>query len=72
MLHLRFSQGPELSFGGPRAMRAVRYLKTVVHYFQVFPRQRQSHMLLRAYVDASWGSERSVERRSISGGCLTA
>ena len=54
-----------------RAMRAVlRYLKTVVHYFQVFPRQRQSHMLLRAYVDASWGSERSVERRSISGGCL--
>ena len=53
-------------------MRAVRYLKTVVHYFQVFPRQRQSHMLLRAYVDASWGSERSVERRSISGGCLTA
>ncbi|OLP80292.1 Retrovirus-related Pol polyprotein from transposon TNT 1-94 [Symbiodinium microadriaticum] len=54
-----------------RAMRAVlRYLKTVVHYFQVFPRQRHSHMLLRAYVDASWGSERSVERRSISGGCL--
>ncbi|OLQ06849.1 Retrovirus-related Pol polyprotein from transposon TNT 1-94 [Symbiodinium microadriaticum] len=54
-----------------RAMRAVlRYLKTVVHYFQVFPRQRQSHMLLRAYVDASWGSERSVERRSISGGFL--
>ena len=54
-----------------RAMRAVLpYLKTVVHYFQVFPRQRQSHMLLRAYVDASWGSERSVERRSISGGCL--
>ena len=30
----------------------------------------QSSMLLRAYVDASWGSERSVERRSISGGCL--
>ena len=54
-----------------RAMRAVlRYLKTVVHYFQVFPRQRHSHMLLRAYVDASWGSERSVDRRSISGGCL--
>ena len=52
-------------------MRAVlRYLKTVVHYFQVFPRQRRSHMVLRAYVDASWGSERSVERRSISGGCL--
>ena len=49
-----------------RAMRAVlRYLKTVVtvvHYFQVFPRQRQSHMILRAYVDASWGSERSGER----------
>ena len=37
-----------------RAMRAVlRYLKTVVRYFQVFPRQRQSHMILRAYVDAS-------------------
>ena len=53
------------------AMRAVlRCLKTVVHYFQVFPRQRQSHMILRAYVDASWGSERSVECRSISGGCL--
>ena len=53
------------------AMRAVlRYLKTGVHYFQVFPRQRHIHMLLRAYVDASWGSERSVERRSISGGCL--
>ena len=54
-----------------RAMQAVlRYLKTVVHYFQVFPRQRQSHMILRAYVDASWGSGRSVERRSISEGCL--
>ena len=54
-----------------RAMQAVlRYLKTVVHYFQVFPRQRQSHMMLRAYVDASWGSKRSVERCSISGGCL--
>ena len=38
-------------------MRAVlRYLKTVVHYFQVFSRQQQSHMILRAYVDALWGS----------------
>ena len=43
-------------------MRSVlRYVKTVV----TCPRQRQSHMILRAYVDASWGRERSVERRSL-------
>ncbi|CAE7271324.1 RE2, partial [Symbiodinium sp. CCMP2456] len=54
-----------------RAMRAVlRYLKTVVNYFQLFPRQEEKELKLHSYVDASWGSERSVDRRSISGGCL--
>ncbi|CAE7615634.1 RE2 [Symbiodinium natans] len=41
-----------------KAMRAtLRYLKT-------------DELRLCAFVDASWGSERSVSRRSISGGCV--
>ncbi|CAE7771904.1 unnamed protein product [Symbiodinium sp. CCMP2456] len=51
-----------------RAMRAVlRHLKTVVNYFQLFPRQEEKELKLHSNVDASWGSERSVDRRSISG-----
>ena len=54
-----------------KAMRAtLRYLKTVAGYYQLFPRQSKDELRLCAFVDASWGSERSVSRRSISGGCI--
>ena len=59
-----------------RATRAVlRYLKTVVpqdrrKLLSALSRQEEKELKLHSYVDASWGSERSVTRRSISGGCL--
>ena len=30
----------------------------------------EDHLRLDCYVDASWGSEKNVERKSISGGCI--
>ena len=54
-----------------RAIRGtLRYFKTVSSFFQIFPRQRDQDLRVRVFVDASWGSERSVSRRSISGGCV--
>ena len=54
-----------------RAIRhTLRCFKTVSSFFQIFPRQRDQDLRIRVFVDASWGSERSVSRRSISGGCV--
>ena len=52
-----------------RALRMVlRYLKGVCGYRQVIG--VQDDLELRCYVDASWGSERSTDRKSISGGAV--
>ena len=52
-----------------RALRMVlRYLKGVSGYRQVIG--AQSDFELRCYVDASWGSERSTGRKSISEGAV--
>ena len=46
----------------------LRYLKGVSGYRQVMG--AQDDFELRCYVDASWGSERSTDRKSISGGAV--
>ena len=54
-----------------RAMRAMlRYLKHVQGFKQVVSPVAEDHLRLDCYVDASWGSEKNVERKSISGGCI--
>ena len=50
-----------------RAIRGtLRYFKTVSSFFQIFPRQRDQDLRIRVFVDASWGSERSVSREGAS------
>ena len=52
-----------------RALRMVlRYLKGVSGYRRMIG--AQDDFELRCYVDASWGSERSTDRKSISGGAV--
>ena len=54
-----------------RAMRAVlRYLKYVQSFQQVVRPMEEWELVLDCYVDASWGSEKNVDRKSISGGCV--
>ena len=54
-----------------RALRAVlRWLKHIEGYRQVVSSVEEKDLILRCYVDASWGSEKSVDRKSISGGCI--
>ena len=54
-----------------RALRAVlRWLKHIEGYRQVVSSVEEKDLILRCYVDASWGSEKSVDRKSISGGCV--
>ena len=54
-----------------RALRAVlRWLKHIEGYRQVVSAVEEKDLILRCYVDASWGSEKSVDRKSISGGCI--
>ena len=54
-----------------RAMRAMlRYLKHVQGFKQVVSPVAEDHLRLDCYVDASWGSEKNVDRKSISGGCI--
>ena len=54
-----------------RAMRSVlRYLKHVQGFKQVVNPTGENTLRLDCYVDASWGSEKNVDRKSISGGCI--
>ena len=54
-----------------RAMRSVlRYLKHVQGFKQVVNPTGEDTLRLDCYVDASWGSEKNVDRKSISGGCI--
>ncbi|OLQ05109.1 Retrovirus-related Pol polyprotein from transposon TNT 1-94 [Symbiodinium microadriaticum] len=54
-----------------RAMRSVlRYLKHVQGFKQVVNPTGDNTLRLDCYVDASWGSEKNVDRKSISGGCI--
>ena len=54
-----------------RAMRAVlRYLKSIQSFQQVVKPMEEWELVLDCYVDASWGSEKNVDRKSISGGCV--
>ena len=54
-----------------RAMRFVlRYLKHVQGLKQVVNPTGEDTLRLDCYVDASWGSEKNVDRKSISGGCI--
>ena len=54
-----------------RAMRsALRYLKHVQGFKQVVNPTGEDTLRLDCYVDASWGSEKNVDRKSISGGCI--
>ena len=54
-----------------RAMRAVlRYLKHIQGFQQVVVPTSENNLRLDCYVDASWGSEKNVDRKSISGGCI--
>ena len=54
-----------------RAMRMVlRYLRHVQDFRQIVHPVDERSLRLDCYVDASWGSERSVDRKSVSGGCI--
>ena len=54
-----------------RALRMVlRYLKHVSGFRQVIYPIDESELTFHCLVDASWGSEKSVDRKSISGGCV--
>ncbi|OLP79406.1 Copia protein, partial [Symbiodinium microadriaticum] len=49
---------------------ALRYLKHVQGFKQVVNPTGEDTLRLDCYVDASWGSEKNVDRKSISGGCI--
>ena len=54
-----------------RAMRSVlRYLKHIQGFQQVVVPTSENNLRLDCYVAASWGSEKNVDRKSISGGCI--